>query len=102
MLFAADTIDPLISPVVEHGITGVCAVVLAFLFVYVPWITKQLLTVIKANTRVIDANTSAITKVSDGLDRHEAAAMKRHDDSQTQFRALRDTVIDRLAAKEAT
>lgn len=54
------TISPMLTPVVQWGFAGFCAVLIAIIV----WLIRQLLMVLKQNNDVIAANTLAISDVN--------------------------------------
>lgn len=55
------SINPMLTPIVQYGFAGLCAIQFAFIF----WLTRRLLDVLRKNSEVIAANTAAIQRVDE-------------------------------------
>ena len=104
MLIAADVLQPtvtsLLDPVMQCGFAAFALILLVVLV----WGGRRLLIVLSDNSRVIEANTQTIQKVSEGVDVHEEHAERRSEEVKAALYAMRDKLMTRpcIASGEQT
>lgn len=86
-----ETVDPLLTPIVQYGFAGFCAILLGIVI----WMIRVGERMTHEVTKVVENNTATIEKVNDTVERHEGNASQRSKETLTAVHDMREKLLAR-------